>query len=114
MLRRRQTDCGAVHVPWQTKALLGLLTLRLGFALADLHAHFASAKEQPVSRVPCRTFECESLITPDPQHDGFCFSCRAELRRDADALLAEVGHVLDLEAQFVAYCVERGLPHPHD
>lgn len=67
-----------------------------------------------MTRVPCLTWECDSLVTPAADSDGFCFTCRAGLRRDAEALLAEVGHTLDLEAQFVAYCAERGLPHPHD
>jgi hypothetical protein len=103
---------GAVHVSWKAAALFGLLAVRSLRLLARLHSHVAAV--QAVTRVPCAAFECEQLITPAPLNDGFCNGCRARLLAESKELLDDVTHVLDLEAQFVEFCVSRGLPHPHD
>lgn len=62
---------------------------------------------------PCKNPDCENTVS-DKLELGFCFTCMSSLHRDSIALEEELERVLSLEAQFVEWCHERGLPNPHD
>lgn len=62
-------------------------------------------------RKPCANPDCGNDV--GSQMD-FCFTCNNELRSDADKLAEDLDKLLALEAEFVAFCIEHGLPHPHE
>ena len=62
---------------------------------------------------PCGAVGCENQVS-DTSTTGFCFTCLGDLQKDFHELVDELDKTLRLEAQFVAYCAERGLPHPHE
>lgn len=63
--------------------------------------------------VECAAAGCENQVS-DMSSTGFCFTCLGDLQRDMNELSEELDKTLRLEAEFVAYCDENGLPHPHE
>ena len=62
---------------------------------------------------PCRNIDCEYTVS-DASGMEFCLACTSVLVREREELYGELDHVLSLESQFVRYCEEHGLPHPHE
>ena len=62
---------------------------------------------------PCLNIVCDNTVS-DASGMDFCFTCSAALLRARDELYGDIDKVLSLEAQFVRYCEEHGLPHPHE
>lgn len=61
----------------------------------------------------CAAAGCEAQIS-DASTSGFCFTCMGDLQRDMNELSEELAKLLRLEAEFVAFCQAKGLPHPHE
>ena len=62
---------------------------------------------------PCANPDCHTALSDD-HPTGFCTTCEDTI---IDPLRTKgwpkIEHFLRLEAEFVAYCQARGLPHPH-
>lgn len=61
----------------------------------------------------CATYDCDNTVAASLP-SGFCFTCMSGLARDERELASDLDKVLRLEAEFVAYCEEHGLPNPHE
>lgn len=62
---------------------------------------------------PCANAHCENTVS-EAMQSGFCFTCLAALAKGQIVMHEEIEKTLHLEAQFVRYCEEHGLPNPHE
>lgn len=64
-------------------------------------------------RRDCASFDCDNTVGKNLP-SGFCFTCMSQIARDERELANDLAKVLRLEAEFVDYCREHGLPNPHE
>jgi hypothetical protein len=97
----------------KTACLCGLLVFRLCRVVAELQSRLNVGEEAVTDgqNLKCSYHDCDKTRSPDTE---FCTSCEYETRRDAEKLVRETGAYLHLEAAFVEWCREHGLPNPHE
>ncbi len=107
--RQRQGNRRRVHVSLRAACLLVLLFVRSRRLMAEFHKGLAT-KEAVMEK--CLNLDCDRSQVP--VGEGFCFNCHSTVLRDNHELFRDLDKVLHLEAQFTAYCADRGLQNPHE